>query len=99
MSQTVTCEIKLDELPSLEHGTLIHTKSLCAQTPDVFTNDLHGEYFFGATSGNPMDGLGSGHTLVDQPQVKESFGIRIGNTVIEDKALYLAGVSHFAIWN
>ncbi|CAE6406651.1 unnamed protein product [Rhizoctonia solani] len=91
MSQTVTCEIKLDELPSLEHGTLIHTKSLCAQTPDVFTNDLHGEYFFGATSGNPMDGLGSGHTLVDQPQVKESFGIRIGNTVIEDKALYLAG--------
>ncbi|CAE7060503.1 unnamed protein product [Rhizoctonia solani] len=92
MSQTATCEIELDALPRLEHGTsLLHVKSLQAQTPDVLTEDLKGEYFPGdATSGyaNAMD---SGHTLVSPEQARETVKLRIGNIVIEDKALYLAG--------
>ncbi|GAB1525154.1 major facilitator superfamily transporter [Rhizoctonia solani] len=92
MSQTATCEIKLDELPYLEHGTsLLYTKSLSAQTPDVLTDGPQAEYFSGLTPGSAMGAMGSGHTLVSPGQITEPFGLRIGNILIEDKVLYLTG--------
>ncbi|KAG8732409.1 hypothetical protein FRC11_013867 [Ceratobasidium sp. 423] len=92
MSQTVTCEIELDALPRLEHGaSLVYTKSLQAQTPDVLTENLNGKYFSGATPGGDVSAMGSGHTLVGPAQAKETAGFRIGNIIIEDKVLYLTG--------
>ncbi|KEP52041.1 MFS transporter [Rhizoctonia solani 123E] len=92
MSQTVTCEIELDALPRLEHGSsLLHVKSLQAQTPDALTENLNGEYFSGETTSNYAKTMNSGHTLVSPDQVKDTVRLRIGNILIEDKALYLAG--------
>ncbi|KAL5634478.1 hypothetical protein ACGC1H_002512 [Rhizoctonia solani] len=92
MSQTATCEIELDALPRLEHGSsLLHVKSLQAQTPDALTENLNGEYFGGETTSNYAKTMDSGHTLVSPDQVKDTVRLRIGNILIEDKALYLAG--------
>ncbi|CAE6538525.1 unnamed protein product [Rhizoctonia solani] len=92
MSQTITCEIELDALPQLEHGTsLVYTKSLQAQTPDVLTEQLDGEYFPETALGGHMSATDSGLILAGPAQAKETVGLRIGNIVIEDKVLYLAG--------
>ncbi|CAE6421459.1 unnamed protein product [Rhizoctonia solani] len=92
MSQTVTCEIELDSLPRLEHGTsLVYTKSLQAQTPDVFADKLNGDYFSGDAASDYMNAVDPGRTLVSPARTKETVGLRIGNIVIEDKILYMAG--------
>ncbi|CAE6455916.1 unnamed protein product [Rhizoctonia solani] len=92
MSQTVTCEIELDSLPRLEHGTsLVYTKSLQAQTPDVFADKLNGDYFSGDAASDYMNAVDPGRTLVSPVRTKETVGLHIGNIVIEDKILYMAG--------
>ncbi|CAE6510912.1 unnamed protein product [Rhizoctonia solani] len=92
MSQTTTCEIEVDALPRLEHGTsLLHVKSLQAQTPDVLTENLNGEYFSGGATSGYANATDSGHILVGPAQAKETVTLRIGNIVLEDKVLYLAG--------
>ncbi|CAE6538520.1 unnamed protein product [Rhizoctonia solani] len=88
MSQTATCEIELDALPRLEHGSV---KNLYAQTLDVLTDNSNGEYFPGATTNNSVNAIDSGHTLVDPARANKTIELRIGNIIIEDKVLYLAG--------
>ncbi|KAG8732410.1 hypothetical protein FRC11_013868 [Ceratobasidium sp. 423] len=88
MSQTATCEIELDALPRLEHGT---AKGLHAQTPDVLTDNSDGEYFAGGITNNSVNAMGSGHTLVDPARANKTVELRIGNIIIEEKVLYLAG--------
>ncbi|KAJ1308038.1 hypothetical protein OPQ81_002106 [Rhizoctonia solani] len=92
MSQTATCEIELDVLPGLEYGpSLVLTKSLQAQTPDVLTENLNGEYFSGGTKHGHFDTIDSGHTLVSLAPTKGMSGLRIGNIVIDEKILCMAG--------
>ncbi|KDN38429.1 hypothetical protein RSAG8_09523, partial [Rhizoctonia solani AG-8 WAC10335] len=88
MSQTTTCEIELDALPQLEHGII---KSLSIQTPGVLTDNLNGEYFSGGTANNHVNTMDSGHTLVDLDRTNRTIELRIGNIVVEDKYLHLAG--------
>ncbi|CAE6465982.1 unnamed protein product [Rhizoctonia solani] len=84
MSQTAACAIELATLSPLEHGTI---KSASGQTPDVPTNNLNEEYFLN----NYVNATDSGHTLVGPAQTSGSIQLRIGNIIVEDKLLHLAG--------
>ncbi|ELU37325.1 MFS_1 domain-containing protein [Rhizoctonia solani AG-1 IA] len=98
MTQTATCEIELlDALPHLESGSRFdRAKTLPVQTPHATANNPDAEYFSGI---NALEGhghpTGSGYSLPTPPSTAQISGIRIGNIFIEDKVLYLAGVSPF----
>ncbi|KEP52042.1 MFS transporter [Rhizoctonia solani 123E] len=83
MSQTAACAIELATLSPLEHETI---KSTSGQTPDVPTGNLNEEYFLN----NYVNATDSGHTLVGPAQTSGS-KLRIGNIIVEDKLLHLAG--------
>ncbi|KAF8599583.1 MFS general substrate transporter [Ceratobasidium sp. AG-I] len=91
MSQTSTCQIKLDELPALERGYSSKVFNVSGfQTPDVHTENEH--YF---TGGNTLSSNGEAslprHAETNSNTIVESVGFRIGNIFIEDKVLYLLG--------
>lgn len=93
MSQTSTCQIELDELPALERGySTKQSKVSDPQTPDVLTEDER--YFSGGhTLGSSGDAGLPRHAESSSATVVESVGFRIGSIFIEDKVLYLLGVS------
>lgn len=93
MSQTLTCQIELDELPALERGyPTKEPRVFGVQTPDVLTENER--YFTGGnTLGSNEEASLPTHAETNSATVAESVGFRIGNIFIEDKVLYLLGVS------
>jgi hypothetical protein len=94
MSQTATCQIELDELPALERGrSLDQPKVAYAYAAEL---QLEDERYFADSSAQ--------HSTTDvksrtsSTTVVENAGIRIGKVFIQEKVLYLLGVSTFSYY-